>query len=295
MIDIKDKQNTLWVCGNRNMYMIQYNPCYVLYNPFADIAGENINHLNRFWSEFVCQYYVRKNNLKSQVITFCHDTRIVKASKVHTQRINTEKSIEYYFLVYTNMRRSHDKLGNRLGFDTITGDDLNFRNFYYEIVSKMGQPKFMFDLFANYLRKQKIVPLESIINQANDLDYSFVTREIFSCNWKTFLEMTDFTIEYFDYIQNELNLSYDLEKHKQFFIKEIFPHYIELNKNVNMTYSKYLYQSTEDFNKISRPDLDYGFVGRNNVFRLFSYHIEILISIFIRSKIHFLGDEGSIY
>ena len=39
------------------------------------VEGENINHLNKFYSELVTLYWVWKNNVRSKMVGFCHYRR----------------------------------------------------------------------------------------------------------------------------------------------------------------------------------------------------------------------------
>ena len=46
-----------------------------------DIEGENINHLNPFYSELVTLYWVWKNQIKSKMVGFCHYRRRFRETK----------------------------------------------------------------------------------------------------------------------------------------------------------------------------------------------------------------------
>lgn len=46
----------------------------------VSVKGENINHLNRYYSEITTMYYVWKNQKKSKQVGFCHYRRIFKES-----------------------------------------------------------------------------------------------------------------------------------------------------------------------------------------------------------------------
>lgn len=40
------------------------------------VESENINHLNKFYSELVTLYWVLKNNVRSKIVGFCHYRRV---------------------------------------------------------------------------------------------------------------------------------------------------------------------------------------------------------------------------
>lgn len=44
----------------------------------VSIDGDNINHLNRFYSEMTTMYYVWKNRIESRQIGFCHYRRMFR-------------------------------------------------------------------------------------------------------------------------------------------------------------------------------------------------------------------------
>lgn len=288
----KEIENKIWVCGNRTANQFLSNPYYICYDPYTHKDLDNINHLNKYWSEYVCQRYVYDNQLKSNIITFCHDIRLVKYTKIDVDRIKGENAVQYYYTWDDCYTSEYDKLGNRTAKDEEL-PDIRFRNIYHELVMKMGQPRFMYDDFIEYLHKQTIVPIESIAETASSENVSFITRECYSCTWDTFCEMQQFLLGYFDFVQVKYGLCYDKKRHDEFFLTTIVPHYRYQYEQANgeLNFSHLLYQSKSFFSTIFNSDMNYGLSCRNNVYRLFSYNIELLISLFIYSRNHFMNPD----
>ena len=46
-------------------------PYYKSFYTQENLEGDSINDMQRFINEFVCQYYVYKNNIKSDIVGFC--------------------------------------------------------------------------------------------------------------------------------------------------------------------------------------------------------------------------------
>jgi len=272
------KENKVWICGFNIPRQFNKNLTYNCFNPKEEYSKHNINKLNRFWSEFVCQYYVYKNNIYSKVISFCHDTRIIQATKIKENEILDKDIIQCYYIVKTNMTNEYDYLGNKIPkIEEVPHRE--FRNIYYEIVSKMNQPEFMYNDFIEYLTTQNIVPIENIINITSTNDYNFITREMYTCIWNRWIDMMKFVCGYYEFIikKYSLNIVDDYYKH---FINRIIPHYRNL-KPENYTPSKILYMQPHAFNEINNPKTKYGLNAQCNVWRCYSYHIEILISLYI--------------
>lgn len=286
--------SAIWICGNRTPNYIQKNSKYTFFDPFKSIEGDNINHLNRFWSEYVCQYYVWKNNKKSDIVTFCHDNKIIKTQCIDIDNIDTNK-IQYYSCVQIDMSKDKDIFGNTIEKkENLT--NIQFRNIYYEIVEKMHQPMFMYDDLTEYLNTQKVLSLESIESIANDDNYLFCNLEMYSCVWSDFVKLQELLFSYFEFIESKYKFNRDPHKYKDFFRSIIVPHYQQLivdseQNNEKLSISAMLYQISERFMTVLEESTDYGFDRRNNIYRLFSYMIEILISLFIRTKDSFYNKQ----
>lgn len=75
------KDLTVWITYHKNEQIEQYhlyeNNIFRLYKGNeTNIVGENINHLNMFYSELVTLYWVWKNEIQSKQVGFCHYRRI---------------------------------------------------------------------------------------------------------------------------------------------------------------------------------------------------------------------------
>ena len=85
--------NRIWICG-KNIYNEQVDEnLYVWFDPNIKTEHNDINHLNKFWSEYVCQYYVYVNSIKSDIVSFCHYNRIIKKDSIFIDKINNENAI----------------------------------------------------------------------------------------------------------------------------------------------------------------------------------------------------------
>ncbi len=79
-----------------------------------DIVGENINHLNKFYSEMVTLYYVWKNNIRSRIIAFGHYRRMfsqisdVDEGECQVLAINHNDSIFYHYKSVHNYQDLYD-------------------------------------------------------------------------------------------------------------------------------------------------------------------------------------------
>lgn len=80
----------------------------------VSIKGENINHLNRFYSELTTMYYVWKNKKKSLQVGFCHYRRLfsdyfeVERGQCQVMTINYGCSVFQHYKVAHNYQDLYD-------------------------------------------------------------------------------------------------------------------------------------------------------------------------------------------
>lgn len=74
------KKMNMWVTYHQDEQIKEYSLCedentHLFKGNRVDVTGVNLNYLNSFYSEIVTLYWVWKNNVKSEVVGFCHYRR----------------------------------------------------------------------------------------------------------------------------------------------------------------------------------------------------------------------------
>lgn len=75
------KEINIWITYHRDEQIQEYSlhedeTCRLFKGNNLAITGENINHLNVFYSELVTLYWVWKNEIRSRLVGFCHYRRL---------------------------------------------------------------------------------------------------------------------------------------------------------------------------------------------------------------------------
>ena len=74
------KYLTIWMTYHDDQLLTEYNlketdTISLFKGNDTSVKGENINHLNKFYSELTTMYFVWKNRKESQLVGFCHYRR----------------------------------------------------------------------------------------------------------------------------------------------------------------------------------------------------------------------------
>jgi hypothetical protein len=88
----------------------------------TSVKGENINHLNRFYSELTTMYYVWKNRKESQLVGFCHYRRPFKECFDIDEGQCQVLTITYGCNVFQQYKISHNYLDLYDAVDFINGN-----------------------------------------------------------------------------------------------------------------------------------------------------------------------------
>ena len=231
-----------------------------------DMDGKNINHLNRFVNEFVCQWYVYKNNIQSEYVAFCHYRRQIGIMNIILPELKKGR-IQYFYSI--QIPDEHIDMGKDFPF-------LKRNSFI---------PQFVFDDLEEYLYSQKIIPIDDIKKYCTPSDEKkvvFYNREVYACKWEIFCEMMGFVCGYFDFICKKYNLAT-----KEDFVRHISKNIIAYNKSFGKSqatrYSdgamEIAYQKREDYLRIFNEDE--GLSSYCNNWRVYAYVIEDLIGLYI--------------
>ena len=76
----EEKDLTIWLTYHDDAQIEQYDlkeddTIRLFKGNNMEVEGENINHLNKFYSEMTTMYWVWKNNIRSKHVGFCHYRR----------------------------------------------------------------------------------------------------------------------------------------------------------------------------------------------------------------------------
>ena len=255
---------------------------YVIYNVNKYHELPNIDSLNRFFCEWCSMYYIWKNQIKSDLVTFCHYRRMISKDVV-LECINQNKDKDVIFYYYMSIRTFHN-LCNETKIYQILGSDnkLVKENLYLSVYLQALNlpPNLLTDiLYYVQVSKKNYVDtnrLDCFANRISDPNYitKFLMRSIFTTYWEVFNELMSFIYGLFSFIFNKYNIQWNLDSVINWYINEIIPYYRE-----NFDRNLLLYQSISNYDLIYNNE-NYGYPN-SNVYRLFAYIIEILIGYYL--------------
>lgn len=113
------KELTIWVTYHDDKQITEYgleetDTIHLFKGNNISIEGENINYLNRFYSELTTMYYVWKNKKESRQIGFCHYRRLfrdyfeVEEGRCQVMAINYGCSVFQHYKVSHNYQDLYD-------------------------------------------------------------------------------------------------------------------------------------------------------------------------------------------
>lgn len=260
----------IWLCGDN--FNLRQNCDKLTYNKF-DLSLKykryNINEYNKMLSEYVCWYYIWANDIKSDYICTGHYSRYPIAKYISTDNLKNNQ-IQYFF---ENECICKDK---------------NFEYpeyaFIEDQIKGFGGPGFLISDVAEWLESQSIVDINLIRNYTCQKDMiKFANREIFACKWEIFDDMMKFIKSYLNFLMDKYDM-HTIDEWKNHILNNIIPWY--KSHFEEFQYNEYLmvYEPIYKFKTIFEKDGGY---GKNNCWRIYSYMIEIIISIYIMTHIHY--------
>ncbi|NPD93101.1 DUF4422 domain-containing protein [Xylanibacter muris] len=116
---MEEKELTFWITYHEDkqieIYGLKESDIFKLFRGNSkDVDGDNINYLNKFYSEIGTFYYVWKNNLKSRIIGFGHYRRLfpqiydVEEGQCQVLSINYNNSVFNHYKLSHNYQDIYD-------------------------------------------------------------------------------------------------------------------------------------------------------------------------------------------
>lgn len=109
-----EKEITVWLTYHEDTQIEQYNLkeddtiCLFKGNNI-EVEGENINHLNRFYSEMTTMYWVWKNYKRSKYVGFCHyRRRFTHFIEIESGECQVLEILSFPFTVFQHYKDAHN-------------------------------------------------------------------------------------------------------------------------------------------------------------------------------------------
>ena len=274
--NIYDKNLNIWVCGD--CFEIPTELDETIYNKF-DLSlpynRYNVNHFNKLFSEFVMLYYIYANNIYSKYVGIAHYHRFPIAEMIDLNRIETNNSIQIFY--FFNDRK----------FGPI--NEYRYPDFALieHQVYEFGGPDMLVDDMVEFLKQDNYFNIDNIVEYTKYKDFiTFYMREIFVMKWDMFVEMIQFVERYIKFISNKYEI-YNLYGWIEHVRNNVIKYYYEPKLRNYFTTCYQLDRSK--FNAIFSENCGYGV---SNCWRVYSYMIEMLISIYIALHNNFFVEDS---
>ena len=254
--------------GHKPFNLNYYHPNYKKHIIGEIREGDNIDCLNRVFSEYCQMYYVWKNMKfnDDDILTFCHYSRQINPKHVNEKWIKGGMIQAYYLNKYKI------KVDKNVKYNLVEG-----------FIKYTRIPYFVYKDLEEYLDSQKILDSNKIMDYMNMENMEYHTRMIFSMRYDKFKELMEFLQGYVDFVANKYNI-----KKNGDWITHCKNKFIEHFRKVgskNASFSQMLFQHKNNYNKIYNAD--YGLNGPCNCWRVYSYIFEYLVSTFIHLNNYF--------
>ena len=195
---------------------------------------DNINHLQDLLNEFVCQYYVYKNNIKSDIIGFC------QYGKYFSNNNNFTYGNENH--LFNKEILKVNNLDNK-----VIGISTYFNNNISPIITFTNHNNNFYNLLYNYIVNKYPDQKERFLNLSNNLTNNYFIRfESFICKWDDFCKYMEFMLGLFEFyglkINKNTNIN-DLYDKIEFFIIDQYKD-MHWYKNNHMRFIAYFIELT---------------------------------------------------
>lgn len=213
----------------------------------------NLNFVQLFLNEWVAQYYVWKNNLKSDIVGFCHYRRpLYNYINIDDNLLNNiNDNIQYYSFETSNL--------NAIDYFYRSGLGLHVELMKTYINEQYG--------YSYYERYNKLI---------NSSDYKQTFRELYLCKWDVFCNLISFIDGYIKYLFNKiLNLE----------IKELYEYSLDDFKKLDTYLNTKNWKLKEQYNKDHNLDpYDYYFGSPRCIGFMCELYTGVFFELFYSNK-----------
>ena len=165
----------------------------------GETTKDNINHLQDVLNEFVCQYYVYKNNLRSDVVGFCQYAKFFSGTQDFAYGLD-------FYKVNQEVLGLTDLKGKCVGFAPYYQNDDTFMS-----ILKNSQDNF-YQLILNYVSEKYPEYKKRMLSCFSNLDHNVLIRfESFICKWSDFTKYMRFVLGLFEFYGFKLDGETDIE------------------------------------------------------------------------------------
>ena len=164
----------------------------------GETINDNINHIQDVLNEFVCQYYVYKNNMKSDIVGFCQYGKFFSHNSEFIYGGDRYK-------INPSILNLTDLNGKCVGLAPYLQNDNTFMN----ILQKTNDN--FYQLLLNYITEKYPEKRKRFISCFNNIQENVLMRfESYICKWDDFCKYMEFVLGLFEF--NGFTLNKDTTK-----------------------------------------------------------------------------------
>lgn len=308
MKDFSDRKNrhyTVWRCYHNEDLMQKYNlkedDTIALFNT-TDLtyAGRNLNNLSTFLSEGACLLYPYLNDIKSNYIGFMHYRRWFNPDMNYLPlKLLAQNTIQYFHFhnPVDEIKKHREEYGiSRFDYRTPYKNIEN--HCFFWSMDKCGilddVIEFLEKKYPQYLEGEKSI-------------HKLTWVCMFVCRWEIYQELAQFIYDYLDFINKKYNLKWETER----WYDHIVDKFLVYNQRHHPKIPDNVYcKRVEDDGSVWCELPFWGDRGwttcpyegyitsintKSNLFRVYSYNIEFLVSVFINNHYNYIDMNNTLY
>ena len=232
--------------------------------------GKNINHLNQFLCEGVTLVYPYLNNLKSDIIGFQHyrrwfhsDEKSLNVKRIMNGEIQCFASWNDYYLTLKDRVKEHCNYWSV--YECGMGDDI------MEFLEKEYP-----EIYNHHTMKSEMIGFS-----------------ISAMSWESYLKYGKFIWDYICFINDKYDLRFEEER----WARHMEEKFIKFNQRhrIPRAFGHWDYKKGYGHDNWYTEPYESKNSFRYGLYRMYSYHIEFLSSVWFNTHSHFIDKDNSIF